>query len=191
MTVIAAAFNNERDYAIASDSVSELDGARVPSGAKVWRWGSVLLGSHGLASQRQRAIRWTSARPAPVDAEALVLALVELHQHLAANVGPPPFAEVALMGLGVLVASPWGVMELDSGGAVTAPPRWAWWASGSGGATARGAMAFWSTEGAIAKELQAMRTGWPAWLVTAAVRAAIALDTGCGGAPVVLTGEAP
>jgi hypothetical protein len=200
MTILAAAFNGPTDYAIASDSTSDLDGSRVPSGGKVWRLGAILLGSHGLASQRQRAMRWTELRPAPADPTALVLALVDLYEHLAARVGPPPYAELPLMGLGVLVASPWGVMELDSGGAVTQPPAWAWWAAGSGGAAARGAIRGFTMASQFAEEAKGANGNGargPFWgwstsaIVRYAVEAAIDLDTGCGGAAVVLRSEAP
>lgn len=198
MTIIAAAYRNPTDYAIGSDSTSDLDGSRVPSGGKVWRWGRVLLGSHGYASQRQRAIRWTEGRAAPETAEDLADSLVALYEHLAARTGPAPFAEIPLMGLGVLVASPWGVAELDSGGAVTQPPEWSWWAAGSGGAAARGAIHGFLRAVRFAEEEKGMNAndagapfyGWrPSAIVRFAVGAAIDLDTGCGGAAVVLTAD--
>ena len=116
------------------------------------------------------------AFPAITEA-GLLAALESAHASLIQQTGSPGFGQVADSGIILLTVASWGIRSMDGAGATV--DHGPWWAVGSGGPEARGAM--WARR-------QHLGDCDPARLVDLGVRAAIELDTGCGGAPVVLTG---
>jgi hypothetical protein len=177
VTIIAASFENESSYAIASDSQGEVDGERITGIVKVHRWGSVLFGGWGTSAQVQYARRWLLGWDSPADLDALMVSIRSLYDALCERVGPAGNAEVANVGAGFLFVGPWGILCMDYAGAVH--DRGSRAAGGSGGLVASGAM--WARR-------QHLGGCEPRLLVDLGVRAAIELDTGCGGDVRVLTG---
>jgi len=175
MTVIAAAFRNSDDYAIAADSQGEVDGERITGIVKVHRWGPVLFGGWGTSAQVHRGRRWLLGWDPPADMNALSEIVRALYDALCERVGPAGNAEVVNIGAGFLFVSPWGVLRMDYAGAIHEVGRHA--AGGSGGLVASGAM--W----ALREELDCYS---PHRLVRVGVGAAIEMDTGCGGNIVML-----
>lgn len=177
MTVIAAAFQDGSDYAIAADSQGEVDGERITGIVKVHRWGPVLFGGWGTSAQVHRGRRWLLGWDPPADMNALSEIVRALYDALCERVGPAGNAEVVNIGAGFLFVGPWGILRMDYAGAVHDAGRQA--AGGSGGLVATGAM--WVLGRAFGPPDPRAR-------VLLGVEAAIALDTGCGGDVVVLTG---
>lgn len=183
VTVIAAAFRTTDDYAIAADSEArDENGGRIPGVEKCWRWGSVLLGSAGSWVQGQRAKRVLATMDPPTSRDELIVALETMHAALLPHVGTPGYLTRSDCGVDLLTVAPWGIAYVDSCGGVLYPGTW--WAMGSGGPMARGAM--W----ALVRE-EPSRDRAPAFLVSEGVYAAIDLDSGCGGGAVVLRSGTP
>lgn len=170
MTILAAAFRDPTDYAIASDSLGvDSSGARFPA-RKLWSYGPVLVGGTGSPALLQAAAAAVTATEAPNVADQLRRAVVPL-------VGVSQSESPARADAAWLIVSPTGILWVDAEGAVYEMEKTA--AIGAGGPVARGAMH------ALIGQLDCYA---PRLLVEHAVRAAIALDSGCGGVPVVLRG---
>lgn len=173
MTIIAAAFRSPDDYAIGADSLATTPGGGKSTGVvKVVRRGRVLVGAAGAWAQAQRLIRILDE---PASMEDLVESVAAARTALIAFVAPPGPGALADTLVDLLTVGPWGIVEFDSTGGWLRHSHW--WAIGSGAPEGRGAM-------------HAVPHASASDQVDRAVRAAIALDTGCGGEPLVLTGPA-
>lgn len=177
MTIIAAAFNNANDYAIAGDSESQDDNGNRYQTEKVWRWGSILIGYDGYHTIAQRARRFLEGfATQPTTREAWVDVLLMVHAEMLNHVGPAQPDCPRGIDVRFLTVGPWGIVQMDPVGAVFFPKPYA--AIGCGGPVAMGAMRILRGMGHSAISM-----------VEQAVPAAIAHNTGCGGVPVVLTSE--
>lgn len=175
MTCIAAVYRSPTDYAIASDTESahSQHGSRVASGPKVWAWGPILLGTCGSLAQRQHLEWGLGLDEVPTTAGELRKLLTHAYEALGSRVGSPPHGCLPNVDLEILVVSPWGILAVDQEGGIVDPGGW--WAIGSGGPEARGAL--WAARASVGSR----------WCAEMAVKAAIALDSGCGGKPAVLS----
>lgn len=165
MTIIAAAYDNPENYALAADSYAIVNGLRLPR-RKVHRVGRIFFGSTGLMSDNERAaraIRDGVSEPYAMDTPLLLgmiwATLTQDHKD------SRPVLETHFLAVG-----PDGVWLLGTDGGIgRAPDRWA---IGCGEDVGVGAMF--------------QRDGTPAHVVSVAVSAACALREGCFGVPVVL-----
>lgn len=173
MTTIAAVFNGPTDYAIASDSQAELNGAKFGGITKLGRWGDTFFGGWGSAAQLQRVRRWLPDEPAPTTWAEMEQAIDRVWARLAQHVGNPAAGETAIVGVGILVVGPLGLAEVDYAGSVANMGRW--WAGGSGGPEARGALSALCDRGGSR------------WLVGRAIEVAMQLDVSTGGKVSILS----
>lgn len=184
MTCIAAAFRSPTEYALGADSCREWRGTRT-IGYKPKRWGPCLFATAGSAPTGEALAGALmaldppdgAAHPAPSTeawraAQDVEAKLREAFAKVSAGVQPQPGSTMPSIDAELLLVGPTGVYLLAGDGMVLNPGKW--WAIGSGGAEARGVL--W----ALYHDPRAHS------VVLSAVNAAIEMDVGCFGPPVVV-----